>query len=138
MGGPPWPPPAVHSGHLNRGWPRRAAHTGSLSIRTRRSLSQTLVRGERGDEIPQTAKRRLSPACCCGIMDSICNSMLQIIGGVMVKTVSDVIKNRKEIYCISNQTSVAEAARYLKDHGIRAAGVCNLSGKVVGVVSQSD
>jgi CBS domain-containing protein len=56
----------------------------------------------------------------------------------MVKTVSDVIKNRKEIYCISNQTTVAEAARYLKDRGIRATGVCNLSGKVVGVVSQSD
>jgi CBS domain-containing protein len=34
--------------------------------------------------------------------------------------------------------SVAEAARYLKDRGIRAAGVCNLSGRVIGVISQSD
>ena len=56
----------------------------------------------------------------------------------MPKTVRDVIKDRKQIYSISNQATVAEAARYLKDRGIRAAGVCNLSGKVVGVVSQSD
>jgi predicted transcriptional regulator len=56
----------------------------------------------------------------------------------MPKTVRDIIKDRKEVYCISNQTTVAEAARYLKDRGIRATGVCNLSGKIVGVVSQSD
>ena len=56
----------------------------------------------------------------------------------MPKTVRDIIKDRKEVYCISNQTTVAEAARYLKDRAIRAAGVCNLSGKIVGVVSQSD
>ena len=56
----------------------------------------------------------------------------------MAKTVRDVINGRSEIYCISNQATVAEAARYLKDRGIRAAGVCNLSGKIVGVVSQSD
>jgi len=56
----------------------------------------------------------------------------------MPKTVHDIIKDRKEVYCISNQTTVAEAARYLKDRGIRATGVCNLSGKIVGVVSQSD
>ena len=56
----------------------------------------------------------------------------------MPKTVRDIIKDRKEVYCISNQTSAAEAARFLKDHGIRATGICNLSGKIVGVVSQSD
>ena len=56
----------------------------------------------------------------------------------MAKTVHDIIKNRKEVYCISNQMTAAEAARYLKDRGIRATGVCNLSGKIVGVVSQSD
>lgn len=56
----------------------------------------------------------------------------------MPKTVNDIIKDRKEVYCISNETSAAEAARYLKDRGIRATGVCNLSGKIVGVVSQSD
>ena len=56
----------------------------------------------------------------------------------MSKTVKDIIKNRAEVYCISNQTTAAEAARYLKDRGIRATGICNLSGKTVGVVSQSD
>jgi len=56
----------------------------------------------------------------------------------MSKTVSDVISGRKEVFCISNQMSVAEAARYLKDRGIRATGVCNLSGKIIGVLSQSD
>ena len=56
----------------------------------------------------------------------------------MAKIVQDIIKDRKEVYCISNQMTAAEAARYLKDRGIRATGVCNLSGKIVGVVSQSD
>ncbi len=56
----------------------------------------------------------------------------------MPKTVRDIIKDRKEVYCISNQTTVAEAARFLKDRGIRATGVCNFSGKIVGVISQSD
>ena len=56
----------------------------------------------------------------------------------MPKTVQDIIKNRAEVYCISNQTTAAEAARYLKDRGILATGICNLSGKTVGVVSQSD
>src|SRR5262249_35136523 len=59
-------------------------------------------------------------------------------GGSMSKGISEVIKGREEVYCISNQTTVAEAARYLRDRGIRATGVCNLSGKIVGVVSQSD
>lgn len=53
-------------------------------------------------------------------------------------TVREIIKDRKEIYCISNQASAAEAARYLKDRGIRATGVCDAVGKVCGVVSQSD
>lgn len=56
----------------------------------------------------------------------------------MPKTVRNIIENRKEVYCVSNQMSVAEAARYLKDRRIRAAGVCNLNGKFVGVISQSD
>lgn len=56
----------------------------------------------------------------------------------MAKTVRDIIKDRQEVYCISNQMTAAEAARYLKDRGIRATGVCDISGKIVGVVSQSD
>ena len=56
----------------------------------------------------------------------------------MSKTVSDVIRDREHVYCISNQMTVAEAALYLRDRGIRATGVCNLSGRIVGVISQSD
>lgn len=56
----------------------------------------------------------------------------------MPKTVQDITTNRKDVYSISSQTTVAQAARYLKERGIRAAGVHNLSGKIVGVVSQSD
>lgn len=56
----------------------------------------------------------------------------------MSRTVGEITRNRKEVYGVSNQMSVAEAARYLKDRGIRAAGVCNLSGKIIGVISQSD
>jgi predicted transcriptional regulator len=56
----------------------------------------------------------------------------------MAKTVRDIIINRQRVFSISNQATVAEAARFLKDRGIRATGVCNLSGKIIGVVSQSD
>jgi CBS domain-containing protein len=56
----------------------------------------------------------------------------------MLKTVREIVTNRKQVYCISNQATVAEAARYLKGRGITAAGVCNLSSKVIGVLSQSD
>jgi CBS domain-containing protein len=56
----------------------------------------------------------------------------------MSRKVQDVIRNRKEVFCISNQMTVAEAARYLKERAIRATGVCNLSGRITGVVSQSD
>jgi len=56
----------------------------------------------------------------------------------MPRTVREIVNNRNQVYSISNQANVAEAARYLKDHGIRAAGVCNLSGTVIGVLSQSD
>lgn len=56
----------------------------------------------------------------------------------MPKTVRDIIKGRQEIYCVSDQMTVAEAARYLKDRRIRAAGVCDASGKISGVISQSD
>jgi CBS domain-containing protein len=56
----------------------------------------------------------------------------------MPKLVAEVIADRRNVYSISNQATVAEAARYLKDRGIRAAGVSNLSGKIVGVISQSD
>ena len=56
----------------------------------------------------------------------------------MPKTVRDIVANREQVYSVSNQATIAEAARYLRDRGVRAAGVCNLSGKIIGVLSQSD
>ena len=52
--------------------------------------------------------------------------------------VRDLIGARKEVYSIPEEMSVHEAARYLRDRQVRAAGVTHAVGKVVGVVSQSD
>ncbi len=52
--------------------------------------------------------------------------------------VSDLIASRKEIFSISEDATVHDAARYLRDRGVRSAGICNKDGKLVGVISQSD
>lgn len=52
--------------------------------------------------------------------------------------VADLIASRKEIFSISEDATVHDAARYLRDRGVRSAGVCTKDGKLVGVVSQSD
>jgi len=52
--------------------------------------------------------------------------------------VADLIGSRKEVFAIGEQTTVHEAARYLRDKQVRAVGVLDSSKKLVGVVSQSD
>ena len=52
--------------------------------------------------------------------------------------VRNLIGARKGIYSIQEDASVHEAARYLREHQIRAAGIVDAKGQVVGVVSQSD
>ncbi|HEY4740597.1 MAG: CBS domain-containing protein [Candidatus Acidiferrales bacterium] len=52
--------------------------------------------------------------------------------------VADIIASRKEVYSISEEATVYDAARYLRERGVRAAGVVNKEGKLIGVVSQSD
>ena len=52
--------------------------------------------------------------------------------------VLDVIGSRSEIYSIRDEATVHEAARYLRDKQVRAAGVLDASGTLTGVVSQSD
>lgn len=52
--------------------------------------------------------------------------------------VADLIKSRKEIFSIGVETTVHEAARYLRERQVRAVGVLDPTGKLVGVVSQSD
>ncbi|HKV38383.1 MAG TPA: CBS domain-containing protein [Blastocatellia bacterium] len=56
----------------------------------------------------------------------------------MAKTVRDIVMSRQQVFSISTEASVADAARYLKERHIRTAGVCNSVGKIVGVVSHSD
>ncbi len=52
--------------------------------------------------------------------------------------VADLIKSRKEVFSIPEDATVHDAARYLRDHQVRAVGVTDKSGKIQGVVSQSD
>jgi CBS domain-containing protein len=52
--------------------------------------------------------------------------------------VSDLVGSRKEVFSIAEEKSVLEAAQYLREKGVRSAGVVNGAGKLVGVVSQSD
>lgn len=52
--------------------------------------------------------------------------------------VSDLVGSRKEVFSIPEDKSVLEAAQYLREKGVRSAGVVNAAGKLVGVVSQSD
>jgi CBS domain-containing protein len=52
--------------------------------------------------------------------------------------VADLIHSRTDIFSIPEETTVQEAACYLREKQVRAVGVRNPQGKVVGVVSQSD
>jgi len=52
--------------------------------------------------------------------------------------VRDLIRARKEVYSITEEMTVHEAARYLREKEVRSAGVTQAAGKLAGVVSQSD
>jgi predicted transcriptional regulator len=52
--------------------------------------------------------------------------------------VADLIGSRQEVYTLSEDATVFDAARYLREKQVRAAGVRNGRGEVVGIVSQSD
>ena len=52
--------------------------------------------------------------------------------------VSDLIGSRKEVFSITEETSVHQAAQYLREKQVRAVGVANAAGTVVGVISHSD
>jgi CBS domain-containing protein len=52
--------------------------------------------------------------------------------------VSDLVGTRREVYSISEEKSVLEAAQYLREKGVRSVGVMDAQGKLVGVVSHSD
>jgi CBS domain-containing protein len=52
--------------------------------------------------------------------------------------VSELIGSRKEVYFISEEATVMEAAKYLRERQVRSVGVMNAAGKLAGVISQSD
>jgi len=52
--------------------------------------------------------------------------------------VADLIGSRTEVYSISEEKTVLEAAQYLRTKEVRSAGVVNRGGGLVGVISQSD
>jgi CBS domain-containing protein len=52
--------------------------------------------------------------------------------------VSDLIGSRKEVFSIPEEVSVHFAAQYLREKQVRAVGVLDATGRLVGVVSQSD
>ncbi|HEV2175995.1 MAG TPA: CBS domain-containing protein [Terriglobia bacterium] len=53
-------------------------------------------------------------------------------------TVGDLIGERQEVFSITEETTVYEAARYLREKQVRSVGVRDTRGKLSGVVSQSD
>jgi CBS domain-containing protein len=52
--------------------------------------------------------------------------------------VADVIRSRKEVFSVQEDTTVHDVARYLRDRRVRTVGVLDGSGKLVGVISQAD
>ena len=52
--------------------------------------------------------------------------------------VLDLIGSRTEVYSIPQDATVHDAARYLRERQVRAVGVLDADGRLVGVVSQSD
>lgn len=52
--------------------------------------------------------------------------------------VAEVIRARLEVFAVSEEMTVHDAARYLRERKVRAAGVLDPAGRLVGVISQSD
>jgi CBS domain-containing protein len=52
--------------------------------------------------------------------------------------VADLIGSRKQVYSITEETTVDAAARYLRERQVRSVGVLDDAGRLAGVVSQSD
>ena len=52
--------------------------------------------------------------------------------------VLDLIGSRTEVYSIPSDATVHDAARYVRERQVRAVGVLDADGHLVGVVSQSD
>lgn len=53
-------------------------------------------------------------------------------------TVQELLRERKEVFSVPEEMTVYDAARYLREHLVRAVGVVDPDGRLVGVISQSD
>jgi CBS domain-containing protein len=53
-------------------------------------------------------------------------------------TVLDLIGVRAGVFSVRDDSTVHEAAQYLRDRQVRSVGVLDATGRLVGVVSQSD
>src|SRR5216684_2769394 len=53
-------------------------------------------------------------------------------------TVADLVHSRHEIYSITEDFTVHDAAQYLRDHQVRSVGVLDSAGRLVGVISHRD
>lgn len=52
--------------------------------------------------------------------------------------VRDIIATRREVYSVRDDCSVHDAARFLREKQLRAVGVMDAAGRLVGAMSQSD
>src|SRR5207247_7978386 len=52
--------------------------------------------------------------------------------------VGDLIGSRKEIFTVSEESSVHQVAQYLRAKEVRTVGVLGADGRLTGVISQSD
>lgn len=52
--------------------------------------------------------------------------------------VEELIKDRKEVFSLAHDSTVHDAARYLREREVRSVGVLDAEARLVGVVSQSD
>jgi len=52
--------------------------------------------------------------------------------------VRDLLGSRKDVYSVQPDATVHDVARYLREKGVRAVGVVDARGNVLGVVSQAD
>jgi CBS domain-containing protein len=62
----------------------------------------------------------------------------QSVSARLTMNVQDLIRSRDQVFSIHEDMTVHETARYLREHHLRAVGVIDTTGKLVGVVSQSD
>jgi CBS domain-containing protein len=61
--------------------------------------------------------------------------------GIVEETMNRVkhlLEKRTEFFAVSPETTVHEAAMYLRDHEVRATVVCDKMTRAIGVISQSD